>query len=226
LKVCNIYAKYAAVDDHGNNSLPFSFRAVNARGSQSEQESGGFYTSQFWIDDPNVSKSSTITNTNTGSHTTVSATSLATTHTHASKTSAAASTSSSKNSSDSNDVAVGAGVGVGVGAALLIGGAFAGWMIYRRKKRRDQQNSTSGPYQGIAGNSGPPSQYHDGASAYSGYNAQPWPTPMEMNQMPAAYAHYGSPPTNRSPQPSELGHNQQYFEAPGPEPGELPTSQK
>ncbi|KAI4728745.1 hypothetical protein E4T49_03527 [Aureobasidium sp. EXF-10728] len=39
------------VDDLGNNSLPFSFRAVNSAGTAQEQAGGGFYTGQFWIRD-------------------------------------------------------------------------------------------------------------------------------------------------------------------------------
>ncbi|KAH0032184.1 hypothetical protein KCU78_g2645, partial [Aureobasidium melanogenum] len=39
------------VNDSGNNTLPFSFRAVNALGTIQQQAGGGFYTGQFWIRD-------------------------------------------------------------------------------------------------------------------------------------------------------------------------------
>ncbi|OQO00833.1 hypothetical protein B0A48_13520 [Cryoendolithus antarcticus] len=42
------------IDDHGHNSLPFSFRAVNAGGSADEQKSDGFYTGQFWLQEEAV----------------------------------------------------------------------------------------------------------------------------------------------------------------------------
>ncbi|KAI4762619.1 hypothetical protein E4T52_10744 [Aureobasidium sp. EXF-3400] len=60
------------VDDYGNNSLPFSFRAVNAEGTVDEQAGGGFYTGQFWIRDDTVAppSSTPITTTTTSPMTT------------------------------------------------------------------------------------------------------------------------------------------------------------
>jgi hypothetical protein len=37
------------VSAYGNNSQPFSFRAVNAQGTAQEKSGGGFYTGQFWV---------------------------------------------------------------------------------------------------------------------------------------------------------------------------------
>ncbi|THW04967.1 hypothetical protein D6D24_10400 [Aureobasidium pullulans] len=51
------------VDDFGNNSLPFSFRAVNGAGTTAEQRRGGFYTGQFWIRDRSATTSTTSSST-------------------------------------------------------------------------------------------------------------------------------------------------------------------
>lgn len=37
------------VSANGNNSLPFSFRVVNAEGTEEDLRGGGFYTGQFWV---------------------------------------------------------------------------------------------------------------------------------------------------------------------------------
>ncbi|KAM0717482.1 hypothetical protein Q7P37_007334 [Cladosporium fusiforme] len=37
------------VDDNGNNTRPFSFRIVNAEGTNDDLIGGGFYTGQFWV---------------------------------------------------------------------------------------------------------------------------------------------------------------------------------
>ncbi|KAL1582914.1 hypothetical protein WHR41_08429 [Cladosporium halotolerans] len=52
------------VDDNGDNSQPFSFRAVNAQGTQEDKIGGGFYTGQFWIRrEPSASSSPSPTTT-------------------------------------------------------------------------------------------------------------------------------------------------------------------
>jgi len=65
------------VDDNGNNSLPFSFRIVNAEGTDEELTGGGFYTGQFWVRNESnqvSSISSTVSVVTTSSSTTSSKT--------------------------------------------------------------------------------------------------------------------------------------------------------
>ncbi|KAH0167834.1 hypothetical protein KCU67_g3735, partial [Aureobasidium melanogenum] len=57
------------VDDAGNNSLPFVFRAVNATGSARDQALGGFITGQFWIRDTSDTSPTTPVVTETTTHT-------------------------------------------------------------------------------------------------------------------------------------------------------------
>ncbi|KAH0343425.1 hypothetical protein KCU81_g5210, partial [Aureobasidium melanogenum] len=79
------------VDDSGNNSLPFSFRAVNALGTIQQQAGGGFYTGQFWIrDDPNT----TLVTTETTTHTSPQSSAIPTTTTTSESSSSASSGSS------------------------------------------------------------------------------------------------------------------------------------
>ncbi|KAG9961366.1 hypothetical protein KCU61_g5682, partial [Aureobasidium melanogenum] len=75
------------VDDAGNNSLPFTFRAVNATGTSQQQASGGFITGQFWIRD---NLDSTPVATQTTTHTDFQSSAMPTTTT-ASETSSSVS---------------------------------------------------------------------------------------------------------------------------------------
>ncbi|KEQ95499.1 hypothetical protein AUEXF2481DRAFT_5100 [Aureobasidium subglaciale EXF-2481] len=136
------------IDDFGNNSLPFSFRAVNAAGTSKEQAGGGFYTGQFWIRDrsattttttssavptttttrssavPTASESvsSTVSTTATTlqstSAITITPVSTTSTTTVSSSASASAPTSTTSSSDSSSQRHLVIGVGVGIGVGV------------------------------------------------------------------------------------------------------------
>lgn len=197
-----------------DNNRPFSFRAVNAEGSQDDQLYGGFYTGQFWISEPD--SSSTITTSQSLTRTTLSA-STSPTRSHTATTSSTASStpigsSNDDNSDDNSTVAVGAGVGVGVGAAVLIAGAGAWFFIHRRKRKNQAPSSGYNP-----ASQGPPSTYQDSMSTQQWVNnQQQWPTPNMSHASPPPNNYYygGAPPPMKSP-PSELGQPHYFVEAPG-----------
>lgn len=115
---------------------PFSFRAVNATGTQQELLDGGFWSRLYWIR-PSASPSST-SSTSTQSSTSTSSSSQSTsTKSSTTASGTSSTTNSSKGGSNSGnsskDTAIGVGVGVGVGVALLLIGGFFLWRRYHRK---------------------------------------------------------------------------------------------
>ncbi|THW78531.1 hypothetical protein D6D17_10103 [Aureobasidium pullulans] len=95
------------VDDHGNNSLPFTFHAVNATGTEEQRALGGFWSGQFWLRDTPATTSSTssLASQTTSEHTSnITSTAAVTSETSssASPTISASPTSSSSSSSPSS----------------------------------------------------------------------------------------------------------------------------
>ncbi|KEQ83182.1 hypothetical protein M438DRAFT_398151 [Aureobasidium pullulans EXF-150] len=92
------------VDDHGNNSLPFTFHAVNATGTEEQRALGGFWSGQFWLRDTpaTTSTASSLASQTTSEHTSnITSTAAVTSETSssASPTTSASPTSSSSSSS-------------------------------------------------------------------------------------------------------------------------------
>ncbi|THV97882.1 hypothetical protein D6D25_09036 [Aureobasidium pullulans] len=95
------------VDDHGNNSLPFTFHAVNATGTEEQRALGGFWSGQFWLRDTpaTTSTTSSLASQTTSEHTSnITSTAAVTSETSssASPTISASPTSSSSSSSPSS----------------------------------------------------------------------------------------------------------------------------
>ncbi|THX46399.1 hypothetical protein D6D06_10106 [Aureobasidium pullulans] len=95
------------VDDHGNNSLPFTFHAVNATGTEEQRALGGFWSGQFWLRDTpaTTSTTSSLASQTTSEHTSnITSTAVVTSKTSssASPTISASPTFSSSSSSPSS----------------------------------------------------------------------------------------------------------------------------
>jgi hypothetical protein len=175
--LCSLYADNLAVgttdtwllwtvDDYGNNSLPFSFRAVNAAGSPSDQALGGFYTGQFWIrDDAAATPSSTLSTTATTPSSSViaisgSPSSAISTTTSAESTLYSASSQPSSRlpalatntpSTSPTSTPSPSGLSTGTLAGVVIGAVavfaiLTGAILYFRRKRR---SSSSSRHQGL-----------------------------------------------------------------------------
>lgn len=119
------------VNDYGYRHMPFSFRAVNAEGSQNDQLYGGFYTGQFWISDSSTDPR--------GSHT-----SLHVTHTTPALPTRTPDSSDQVSSPEHRELSPRskAGIGVGVAISALLIATTAAWLV--RRRRRYRQNDS--PY--------------------------------------------------------------------------------
>ena len=124
---------------------PLLFRAVNAQGSDDEQQHGGFYTRQFWIRPTTESTTtlSTLTSVSTTGNLLPSSASQTSTSTTMKASTSPSSTSKPAGSGSDNSVAIGVGVGVGVGVALLGIGGFFLWRRYHKKMKEKSSRPQS-----------------------------------------------------------------------------------
>jgi hypothetical protein len=114
---------------------PFLFRAVNAQGSDDEQQHGGFYTRLFWVRPTTTTTLSTLTSVSTTGNLLPSSASQTSTSRSTKASTSPSSTPSPAGSGSNNSVAIGVGVGVGVGVALLGIGGFFLWRRYHKKMK-------------------------------------------------------------------------------------------
>ena len=147
---------------YGACTTPYLFRIVNAYGTTAEQDGGGFWSREFYIDA--VTSSTTSSTTSTSSTMSTSST-LTTTNSLSSAVSSATGASSvtatpvstssgggggNNNGNNNNSTAIGVGVGVGVGVALLLLGGFFLWRHYRNKSNNQgpSHSQAQHPYTG------------------------------------------------------------------------------
>ena len=114
---------------------PFLFRAVNAQGSDDEQQHGGFYTRLFWVRATTTTTLSTLTSVSTTGNLLPSSASQTSASRPTKASTSPSNTPSPAGSGSNNSVAIGVGVGVGVGVALLGVGGFFLWRRYHKKMK-------------------------------------------------------------------------------------------
>ncbi|XXG97373.1 hypothetical protein Hte_003672 [Hypoxylon texense] len=188
--------------DSTNKTEIYSFRVVNATGTEAQQQGGGFLSAAFYIGNLKATSSSI---SSTASHVSTSASAPA-------ATSEAAVTTSSTGIAQTTESAVaptpglteggkiGVGVGVGVGGVGIIA-LIAGILLYRRSKNNKTQAA-------------------DGMEPYS-------QTPQTFPSTPQTYASTPGPhPYNEyykpSTGPSEMENTAISAELPGNGPGFAP----
>ena len=195
---------------------PFLFRAVNAKGSYTEQTQGGFESDQFWI--APAPHSATLTST-------LSTTTLKSAHAPttsgagkkvSSTTATPAPTGGSGGLSSGAKEGIGAGIGIGLGIALIAGLAFFLWRRRQKKKQEQQwpqqqqqqvppvaqqQQWGQQPYSDAGSYSQPMDP--SARQSYMGWQSQSPPPSVSQKMAPYPPQSYGLPPPQQMNSPVE-----------------------